>query len=186
MTKQIPDTDTLRQLLHFIPETGRLFWRERGPEWFTDGRYPAARSAASWNTRYAGKEAFTSIDGTGYRQGSIFNHMHRAHRVIWRIVHGVWPQDTDHINGIRTDNRIVNLRNVSRTENMRNAARPNTNTSGSIGVGWDRSSGKWQAQITVDGRNRHLSYFSDKADAIAARKAAEIEHGFHENHGRLV
>jgi len=58
------------------------------------------------------------------------------------------------------------------------------NTSGVVGVCWDKRARKWQASITLDGRTKGIGNFKSKADAIAARKAAEIDHCFHENHGR--
>ena len=99
--------------------------------------------------------------------------------------HGAWPKKgIDHINGITDDNRISNLRDVSQSDNMRNMTTPCRNTSGRIGVYWFARDCKWQAQIRADGKTKHLGYFDDINDAIAARKAAEIEYGYHENHGR--
>lgn len=139
----------------------------------------------SWNKRWAEKEAFTADHGKGYRCGRFNGKPLFAHRVIWAIVHGHWPeQDIDHINGIRSDNRLSNLRSVSRSENMRNKMRPPNNTSGFIGVSWDKKSGKWFAQIQVCGKNNSLGHFSDKSEAVKARKRAEQEFGFHINHGR--
>ena len=90
----------------------------------------------------------------------------------------------DHENGDRSDNRIANLRDVPPSENMRNVKRHITNTSGHVGVFWYKPRNKWVARITVNYTLHHLGYFTDIADAIAARKAAEIFYGFHKNHGR--
>jgi len=170
----------LCSILSYDQDTGKLFWLER----------PIAvygKNATSWNTRYAGKEAFTSDNGKGYRQGAVLNRLMLAHRVIWAIVHGEWPDgEIDHINGVRHDNRLCNLRSVSRSENMRNASRPNTNTSGAVGVVLRKDTGKWASQIEINGRNKSLGSFASFNDAYAARKSAEAEYAFHANHGRAA
>jgi len=99
------------------------------------------------------------------------------------MVYGQWPtEDIDHIDGNRANNRVENLRAVSRSVNMRNAYRRKDNKSGFVGVHKNRV-GSWVAQIAVDGRVIHLGFFRAQGDAVAARKAAEIEHGFSVRHG---
>lgn len=183
MTDELPPTELLRKLLRYEPETGKLFWKERSVDMFSDGKQTAEHNCASWNEKYAGKEAFTAGD-RGYKQGLILGRNYKAHRVIWALVNGEWPDNIDHINGIRDDNRIDNLRSVSQAENNRNAKRRSNNTSGVCGVHWYKRGNKWVAQIRADGNIKHLGYFTDFDDAVAARKEAEIEHGYHENHGR--
>ena len=183
MTKSLPTPELLRKLLRY-EAGGKLFWRARTPDMFADGNYTAERSCNNWNARLAGKEAFAS-DCSGYRHGAIFCRPLYAHRVIWAMETGAWPEfEIDHINGVRDDNRIENLRGVTRQDNGKNMKMPCTNTSGHMGVYWDNARGKWVAYIKVRRVKIHLGYFSDKSDAIDARKSAEIEHGFHENHGR--
>jgi hypothetical protein len=99
------------------------------------------------------------------------------------MVYGDEPQDIDHINGNRRDNRIANLRAVDRRENMRNARLRSNNTSGIVGVTFSRDRKKWVAQIN-DGKVRSLGRFDKFEDAVEARKAAERRAGFHPNHGR--
>jgi hypothetical protein len=173
------DVETLRSVLRCEPETGKLYWMPRPSELFPD-----KRSANVWNARYAGREAFTAACGDGYRRGTVFYTNLKAHRVIWALVHGEWPADQiDHINGDPSDNRICNLRSVSNAENSRNSARPINNTSGVRGVYWHQSKNKWRARI---GKNISLGYFADFDEAVAARKAAEAERGYHPNHGRAA
>jgi len=181
--KPLLSPEELRQLLRYDPETGKLYWLERGPEWFPE--YDRERCWRRWNTRWSGREAFTSRNGCGYFTGSLLDQPHRAHRVAWAIYHGAWPQgEIDHINGDRSDNRIENLRDVPKLVNSMNAARPAHNTSGSVGVHWYKKNNKWSAAITVEQRQIHLGYFANKDDAIAARRSAEERYGFHANHGR--
>lgn len=171
------NSELLRSLLRYEPSTGKLFWRKR------DGR---GRGVAIFNARWAGKEAFTADNGSGYKQGCICSRVQKAHRIIWIIVYGETPSHIDHINGDRSDNRITNLRSVSPTDNARNKVRPRTNTSGIIGVWWRKDISKWQASIRVSGRRLHLGYFSDMNGAAGARHEAERAYGFHPNHGRTA
>lgn len=120
----------------------------------------------------------------GYIRMEISDVVYYAHRLAWLYIYGAFPDDEiDHINGIRGDNRISNLRLVSRRENMMNKRKYKNNTSGVAGVYWYKPSGKWLAKIMFNDIMRHLGYFPSKVDAIIARKMAEYEYGFHENHG---
>lgn len=165
-----------RQLLRYEPDTGRLFWRARSFD-----RFPDIRSAKIWNTRFANKEAFTARS-KGYNIGTIDYVMVKAHRVAWAIYHGEWPEVIDHINGDPGDNRIGNLRSVSQAENMTNLSMRANNSSGVVGV--YLSDGSWVAEIKIQGRRKYLGSFKSIEDAASARKAAELEFGFHKNHGR--
>lgn len=177
-----PTPETLRRLLDYSPETGKLHWKRRTPDLFADLLHGADRKCIAWNARMAGREAFTAL-GHGYRKGSIFNRRYAAHRVAWAIHYGRWPTgQIDHINGDRTDNRIKNLREVDNLTNGRNQRLPINNKSGVCGVLFDR--GAWVARIKVNGRSRHLGRFETIEQAAAARQEAECELGFHPNHGR--
>lgn len=177
--KTLLDPALLRQLLRYEPDTGLLFWHRRPVEMFPD-----KRAWKIWNTRYAGKEAFTS-GKDGYRNGRIFNRPFRAHRVIWAIFYGENPaMEIDHINGDRSDNRIDNLRHIAGAENQRNKSINKNNTSGFLGVCWDISRRKWSARIWADGGEVALGRFKAFDDAVAAREAAIVKYGYHPNHGR--
>ena len=120
----------------------------------------------------------------GYRQVCLDYKMYREHRLIWAIETGTWPVEIDHINGVRDENIWANLREVNHKENHRNRKRSVRNASGVTGVSWHKRTGKWQAFIRPDGKALHLGLFADFEEAVAVRKAAEIEYGFHANHGR--
>ena len=94
------------------------------------------------------------------------------------------PNYIDHINGIRNDNRPENLRSVSISENNKNVSKSTRNTSGVVEVYYYANIGKWRADIKYDNKYKHLGCFDKFEDAVLARKKAEIEYGFHENHGR--
>ena len=115
-----------------------------------------------------------SPTGLGYLLISVRSRLHLAHRLAWLYVYGSWPKDQiDHINRIRTDNRIANLREVSHKQNNQNRSKPSNNTSGHPGVSWYKPYNKWRAQITHNYKHIHLGYFSILEEAIASRKAAE-------------
>lgn len=126
-----------------------------------------------------------SPDGKGYLTVLVDGRRYKAHRVVWLMHFGSFPRgDVDHINGVRSDNRIENLRTVDHVENMRNQKLRSTNTSGVTGVTWNKKQKKWRAKITVNYRTISLGAFDALADAEKARLAAEDLYGFHENHGR--
>ena len=167
------DIDYLRERLHYDPETGKLFWKDHEgmPKW--------------WRVRYAEKEAFTYINPDGYHQGSVDCIRLKCHRVAWAIYYGKWPeQQLDHINGVRADNRIKNLRGASNQENQRNAAMKKNNTSGVNGVYWHKRSKKWVARMVVDRKVKHLGLFDTIEEAAKARQEENERKGFTERHGK--
>ena len=179
--KALPSQEVLRQLLDYNPDTGALTWRRRGVEWFTDGnRQKAQHFAARWNSAYAGREALASISA-GYKTGTMFGLTWSAHRIIWRLVYGTEPDNIDHINGQTTDNRLQNLRSITKAENARNHKTRKDNASGMVGIHIARS-GRWIAQA----KGKYIGCFDTLEAALAARKQAEREFGFHENHGRAA
>ena len=183
-TANIIPIEILIKLLRADFDAGNLYWLPRTVDMLSDKGNGKTANMNTFNAKSANKEAFTASK-CFYRIGRIFGKNFKRSRVIFALYHGKWPEnDIDHINQIRDDDRIVNLREVTHQENMRNIPMLSTNTSGVTGVGWYKPSGKWKAQIQNSGKGIYLGYFRDKQDAIAARKEAEIEYGFHKNHGQ--
>lgn len=178
---------TIRSLLDYQPDTGKLFWLLRSPDWFTPSQCRTSEHVcALWNSRYAGSEALTA-NINGYRAGMILGQPMRAHRAAFAWMTGDWPKaDIDHINGRRNDNRWTNLRDASRLDNGRNQKLHSTNSSGFGGVSFDADKGLWRARITVAGQAIYLGRFKSFDAAAGARAAAERRYGFHENHGRVA
>lgn len=181
----LPSQEVLLKLLRYDKATGKLYWNTRPLEFFTAEGHTAAHSRAKWNSRWAGKEALTKIN-IGYRCGRLLYQYVLAHRVIWKMVTGQEPVEIDHISGNRADNRWDNLRDVDTATNRKNSARRSDNTSGQVGVYWDKSHDCWCASIQSANRVVYLGKFNSFDEAVAARKAAEPEHGFHPNHGRTA
>jgi hypothetical protein len=124
------------------------------------------------------------INTQGYVRISIFGKIHQGHRLAWLYMTGEWPKDQiDHINHDRSDNRFSNLREATNSVNGKNISLPRTNSSGVIGVHRHSHNDCWVAQIVVDGKARHLGCFKNVEAAALARQNAEIQHGFHVNHG---
>lgn len=158
----------LSKYLFYNTSTGEFLWTKS----------PAIRIKAGQS---AGR-----ICHNGYREIGFKKKLYRAHRLAWLLSYGEWPnEEVDHINGNRADNSLSNLRSVTRRENCKNIKLKPGHASGVIGVRFHAQRDKWQAQITVDGKNFHLGYFHTKEPAILARKAAEEKYGFHPNHGLM-
>lgn len=166
------DVEYLRERLHYDPETGKLFWKDH------------KSMPKHWRTKWVGKEAFTSTDGH-YFIGSVNSIRLYAHRVVWAIYYGKWPNNNiDHINGVKTDNRINNLRALSQKKNTQNACISINNTTGVNGVYWHKRTKKWLAKVVVDYKGIHLGYFDTIEEAAKARQEANEKYGFTERHGK--
>jgi hypothetical protein len=114
----------------------------------------------------------------GYLVFRVDGKKYKAHRLSWLYTHGTFPPDQiDHINGVKTDNRMVNLRPATNAENRRNCGAPAANTSGHKGVCWHKPTGKWYAQIQVGtGVPKYLGIFDDIEEAAATYQAAALKY----------
>jgi len=160
------DQKTLKKHLDYDPETGLFRWK-------------IARQ------RIKVGEVAGTTNNYGYICIKIFSKRYKAHRLPWLYTHGEFPEDSmDHINRIKNDNRIANLRAVTHTENMRNRSLQSSNTSGHTGVYWikEKKEKKWRVRV----KNIDYGYFKYKQDAIKKSKSVYKELGFHENHGRVL
>lgn len=181
------DPSTMRQLLKYDPDSGVFTWKARRPEMFNNGgKYTQDQLCKRWNTRCAGKQAFTSKDGRGYHQTKVLDKTITAHRTAFCLMEGRWPDHVDHISGDISDNRWINLREVDNHENCKNRSMQSNNTTGMVGVRWRSDFSKWVADIKVNGKSIHLGSFETVVDAVASRKRAERLNGFHKNHGRKM
>lgn len=151
--------ELVRELLHYDPETGRFAWRL--------GRF---------GTRGAGGRAGYA-DPRGYRKICVAGRMYWEHRLAWLYVNGTWPSDQiDHVNGVKGDNRIANLREATRSENQGNLrqARSDSKT-GLLGVHWNKPNKKFMAQIMFSGKQKYLGLFNTAEEAHQAYLVAKRE-----------
>lgn len=146
----------LRSLLDYDPETGIFTWK------------PRAGAHRSWNTKYANKPA-GSKNNYGYLTTAIDGKTYTLHRLAWLFVHDGMPTvDIDHINRVKSDNRIANLRPATDSENLANARIYSNNTSGFKGVSWCKRAKKWKAHIRKNGHLYYLGSFDNAEDASGA------------------
>lgn len=176
--KPLPDAEFLRNILDYNPETGGFTWRQRNASMFK-----TRRAASVWNRRYPGTPAGIIYPRHGYLVITINNQHYLAHRLAWKMMTGNDPEFVDHINHDRADNRFENLRDVDFSGNASNRKRRVNNKSGVTGVYREGQTKLWRAVIQLNGADIKLGRFKSFSDAVAARKAAEIEMGFHPNHG---
>ncbi len=140
----------------FSYSDGRLFWKVK----------PCKHMKA-------GSEA-GSLNKNGYKYVSIKGSKQLLHRVIFKMHTGLEPSHVDHIDRNPANNTIENLRASTFAENAWNMNTPKTNTSGVMGVHWDKRREKWMAYMRHNGKRKHLGYYSEFDAAVSARKSAEI------------
>lgn len=117
-------------------------------------------------------------DKDGYLIAKVGQKCFKAHRVIYALIHGECKEGyvVDHINGNKSDNRISNLRLITQQNNTASRRKLNSNSStGQIGVGFHKLTGKWFAEIKVNNKSKWLGLHLNIEGAIHARKKAEIE-----------
>ena len=157
----------LKEIVYYDPETGVFTWKPRP---IRDGRM--RRHDLQWNTRYAGRRA-DRVAPSGYRRISLGNKKMQAHRAAWLYVNGYLPPEIDHVNRVRGDNRITNLRPASHAENIVNQS-PQARRNGAL-KGAYRHRKRWHAKITLDWKVIFLGSFdtAEEAHAVYMKAAKE-------------
>lgn len=148
----------LKELLGYDAETGVFTWKVS-----VNSRVPVGAVAGTLMVK-------------GYIQIGVEGRPYLAHRLAWFYTYGVWPEaDIDHIDRVRDNNAIENLRPVSNKQNHENAGMNRNNTSGFRGVCWRKDCQRWVAKITHHSKQINLGYFETPDDASAAYEAARAK-----------
>lgn len=144
--------ERIRNLLDYNPETGELRWRNN-----MNGNAMAGSVAGS-------------PQSAGYISIRIDSRPYLAHRLAWLHVHGEWPANQiDHVNGVRYDNRLVNIRETDNRGNQQNLHNAHSdNKTGLLGAYWHKGAQKFSAQIMIDGNLKYLGLFNTAEEAHAA------------------
>ncbi len=170
MAKPIITQLRLKELFTYNPESG-LFTRNKPSSKYCNKKYQKGAIAGS-------------VIKKGYIAIRMCNgHQYLAHRLAFLYMDGFMPDEVDHINRQRTDNKWSNLKAVSRTDNMKNKRLYSNNTTGVSGV---RLIGnQYLSRIGVNGKKHNLYYGSDFFEACCARKSSENKHGYSNIHGDI-
>ena len=121
-----------------------------------------------------------SEDRYGYLKVNLINNGDISTKTVHKLVANEFLENPenkkciDHIDHNRKNNNVSNLRVATHSENQQNRSLTNRNTSGVVGVCFDKKSNKWNARIQVNKVNICLGYFVNKEDAVIARTNAEI------------
>ena len=156
MSDNILTQERLKELLNYCPESGVFVWL----------------------TQLSSRGLLGNVAGTphskGYRTIQINGAKFLMHRLAWLYMTGSFPPDEiDHINRDKKDNRFANLRIVTGSENMHNMGKNSRNTSGVKGVYYDKANKKWRAQIGLNNTHKSIGRFSTPEEASAAYLAAQ-------------
>ncbi len=163
----------LREAIAYNEATGELIWKRRPLEHF-----PHEKAAKAFNNRFPGTLALTAKH-QGYRCGAIsykgIRYNVEAHRVAFAIAHGRWPEPcADHVNGIRDDNRLMNLREATKLQNAHNKGPMPNNRLGIKGV--HRSLKRFTAHAQHNGKRVDLGTYDTLEEAVDARRAFASKH----------
>jgi len=155
--------DYVKSLFDYNKDNGYLYWKTPKVSWVT-----------------VGDRAGSYHKGTRYRRLKINNNSYLEHRIIWLYVYGYYPEyDIDHINRIRDDNRLSNLREVSRSCNIKNSIIRIDNKSGITGIHYNKIKKTFKVQI-VDNNNKRLNLgrYKNFNDAVVVRWKAEVKYRY--------
>lgn len=178
--------ETLKELLHYNPDTGIFTWNYRDVKWFKRNK-----DFLIWNKRFANKIAgniHTHFKtGKSYIRLRIFGKSYVGHRLAVLYMNGSLSdnnKEIDHKDGDGLNNSWLNLKETNRQGNSRNRRLQSNNTSGQCGISLNKRDDKFVAYIyDLNGNKISLGTFKTFDEAVMVRKLAEKEYGYSENHG---
>lgn len=136
-------------------------------------------------TRIKSKKIAGSKHNSGYIHINVFYKCYKAHRLAWLYIHGKWPRKfIDHINNIKDDNRLCNLRECTQQQNCLNSKMKKSNNSGVKGLNWHKQHRKWNVRLSLNKKRIELGLFNDFFEACCtAYSFRNKHHGEFANHG---
>ena len=124
------------------------------------------------------------IENNGYVRVRVDGKMYGVHQVVFVMFNGYLPKIIDHVNNIKADNRIENLREATKSENGYNTKLPVNSKSGIKNVCWVKKLNSWQVKLKVKSICKVIGYFKDLELAeLVAYEARNKFHGKFANHG---
>ena len=161
------DITKAKQLITYDSNTGIFIWR------------------VSTTNKVNVGDVVGTINDKGYLQTRIQGKIVKLHRLAWAFIYGVFPiNQLDHEDQDKTNNRISNLRLADAFINARNMPLKCTNKSGFTGVHWNKKNSNWRVQLCINHKRINLGSYTTLNKAISIRKQANIDYGFHPNHGK--
>ena len=156
---------------YFNYKDGILYWNHR------------ENKSKQVNTKFANKPAGYKTS-TGYYEVRVDNKRYKTHRIIYLMFNGYIPEEVDHINNIRSDNRIENLRAATSLTNKFNSLMPKHNSSGIKGVNLHKPSNKWRCSMSINNKTKQIFGFASKELAQEFMELwRETVHGNFANNG---
>lgn len=172
MTRRVNklDPERVREFFDYDPITGVMRWKKKRTK----------------NKKANVGDVLSNINSNGYLKVQFDGKSIPVHRLIFAWMGEPDPEQVDHINGVRTDNRWANLRAATQEINSKNTARYKSGKHiAETGVGWMPRNKKWRVRINHKRKTLYLGLFDKLDDALFARRVAAKALGYHENHGRI-
>ncbi|HDT5935407.1 TPA: HNH endonuclease [Enterobacter kobei] len=162
--KKLPELSVINELIHYGSDTGIFTWKK--------DRGAIAKKG----------DPLRQVDSKGYTRVKIAGKKYLLHRIAFYLYYGEEPEFIDHINSIRSDNRIENLRACTLSQNGFNVGLTSRSTTGVKGVAWNKASQKYQCTIKVKGKSFYFGLYDDIE--LAELVAMEARLKFHGSFAR--
>lgn len=117
-----------------------------------------------------------SVNARGHVNLQVDKKLYAAHQLVFMYHKGYIPKEIDHVNGVKTDNRIENLRECTSSQNKGNIGLLRNNKTGYRGVSFNNRSQKFHAQIKINGKQTYLGRYDDPKEAARVYNQAAKEH----------
>jgi hypothetical protein len=169
--RETASLERLNQALRYDQATGKVFCKSK-----CSIRLPVGDEVGHPHTKGHVTYLRATVDGVRYY----------VHTLVWLMLGKKIPDGMmiDHEDGNGLNNRLSNLRLVTRSGNAKNMRRRLQNTSGTSGIAWCKQTKTWKCRVRSEGREVWIGRFSSIDEAKSAVFKARLDHGFHQNHGR--